>query len=596
MKTLPKTLPAFFWYFIRKQWKSFAAIQFFALSWSLDQTIWPLILMMFVDTLTLISGQREVMWTALSVPIISAICLWVYVELSYRFSGFIEAFALPKLEANVRMEMFDYVQHHAYSYFSGRFAGTIANKISDMPQAFSRIIDQTVRIFVPIFVAITISLFLFGYVQIQFALILGVWIAIHLFICIFFSKKGASLSNVHAHARSVLNGKIVDSLSNQLNVKLFSRHREEIQYVGNFQNDEIQKQKRSLFFLEKMKIALGLLTILGLYVGITWYMLITWQKGLITTGEVVFIFNTTWNIAMMVWMLGLELPDFIRDIGICSQALSIIQDSHDIADAPGAKPLKVSQGEIIFDNVTFHYEEKKKLFQNKNIIIKAGERVGLVGFSGSGKTTFVHLILRYFDVEEGRILIDGQDIYLVTQDSLRAQIAMIPQDPILFHRSLIENIRYGRPDATDAEVIEASKKAFCDGFIQQLPEKYDTLVGERGMKLSGGQRQRIAIARAILKNAPILILDEATSALDSVTEECIQKSLEGLMNNRTTIIIAHRLSTLKGMDRILVFENGKIVEEGNHDSLVELGGHYANMWDLQAGGFLLDSEEEEEEL
>jgi ATP-binding cassette, subfamily B, bacterial len=594
MKTLPKTLPAFFWYFIKKQWKSFAAIQFFTISWSLDQTFWPFILMMFIDTLTQIADQREVMWSALSTPIILAICLWMYVELSYRLSGFISSYAVPKIEARVRMEMFEYVQHHAYSYFSGRFAGSIANKISDMPQAFSRLIEQTVRIFIPILIAIIISIILFAFVQMQFALILGVWIVLHITICALFSRKASDLANLHAESRSVLNGKIVDSLSNHLNVKIFARYAAEIGYIWKYQNDEKSKQINSFLYLEKMKIGLGLLTIFGLNIGISWYILINWQRGIITTGEVVFIFNAAWNIAMMVWMAGMEFPQFIKDIGVCQQALSIISDSHDIIDAPDAKPLKVPHGEIIFDDVTFHYDEKKRLFQNKNIVIRAGEKVGLVGFSGSGKTTFVHLILRYFDVEEGRILIDGQDIYLVTQDSLRAQIAMIPQDPILFHRSLMENIRYGRPDATDKEVLEASKMAYCDDFVQQLPEKYNSLVGERGMKLSGGQRQRIAIARAILKDAPILILDEATSALDSVTEEFIQRSLDELMENRTTIVIAHRLSTLKGMDRIFVFDNGIIIEEGSHESLVEQNGFYAKMWGLQAGGFLLDGEEEEE--
>jgi ATP-binding cassette subfamily B protein len=288
----------------------------------------------------------------------------------------------------------------------------------------------------------------------------------------------------------------------------------------------------------------------------------------------------------MVWLAGLELPQLFKEIGICKQALTIIQDPHDIINHPDAKPLKVSRGEIIFDHVSFRYFNDQNLFRDKNIIIQAGQKVGLVGFSGSGKTTFVNLILRYFDVQRGCILIDDQDISRVTLDSLRENIGIIPQEPILFHRSIFENIHYGRLDATREEVLEAAKKAHCHEFVKKLPEKYDTIVGERGTKLSGGQRQRIAIARALLKNAPILILDEATSALDSVTEREIQDGLDLLMKNHTTLVVAHRLSTLSGMDRILVFKDGRIVEDGSHEELLRQGGHYAQMWNMQIEGFL----------
>lgn len=371
-------------------------------------------------------------------------------------------------------------------------------------------------------------------------------------------------------------------------MRLFARNRFESRYLSFFQKDELHKQWQSLWYIEKMKIALGIACFLGAGIVLNWYMLYSWQQGRLSTGEVVFIFNTTWNITMMAWLAGLELPNLFKEIGICRQALTIIQDPHDINDSSHAKPLQVAKGEIIFDRVTFRYLHHQNLFQDKNIIIEAGDKVGLVGFSGSGKTTFANLILRYYDIQSGRILIDGQDISQVTQDSLREQISMIPQDPTLFHRSLMENIRYGRLDATDEEVIEASKKAHCHEFIQKMPEKYHALVGERGVKLSGGQRQRIAIARAILKNAPILILDEATSALDSVTEKEIQEGLEILMQNHTTLVIAHRLSTLSGMNRILVFKDGKIVEDGTHEELLQAQDHYAQMWDMQAGGFLPD--------
>jgi len=317
-------------------------------------------------------------------------------------------------------------------------------------------------------------------------------------------------------------------------------------------------------------------------------MLYKWKQGDLTPGEVVFIFNTTWNVTMMTWYAGLELPNLFKEIGVCQQALSIIQVGHEITDQSNASSIHIQEGEIVFKDVTFRYYHESELFENKNIVIKAHEKVGLVGFSGSGKTTFINLILRNYNIQKGHIFIDGQDISKVKQESLRDQISMIPQEPVLFHRTLMENIRYGRLDATDEEVIEAAKKAGCHEFIFQFPNDYHTYVGERGAKLSGGQRQRIAIARAILKKAPILILDEATSALDSVTEKNIQKGLDMTILEQTVIVIAHRLSTLSGMDRILVFHEGKIVEDGNHKELIMKNGHYTRLWNMQVGGFIPD--------
>lgn len=590
---LPKTLFAFFWYFLKKHWVMLLFIQLFSFAWSLDHTLWPYVIMTLIDTITNFMGDRAESWHALSVPILMGIILWVTVEISFRLAGFLSVSLFPRLEANMRMSMFDYVLHHSHHYFSNHMAGAIANKISDMPQSMTRLLQQIIYLFLPVGMALIISTVLFAQISPFFALILIGWVTIHMAICLAFSKKCDDYSNIHAEARSELSGKIVDCLANNINVRLFARHRFEHQYLSIFQRDELKKHGRSLWYIEKMKTALGIASFLGAGIALNWYMLYSWQQGHLSAGEVVFIFNTTWNITMMAWLAGLELPLLFKEIGICRQALTIIQDPHDITDAQNAKPLKVTRGEIIFDHVTFHYLKHQNLFEHKTITIEAGQKVGLVGFSGSGKSTFVHLILRYYDVQGGCILVDGQDIAKVTQESLREQISMIPQDPSLFHRSMMENIRYGRLDATDEEVIEASKKAHCHEFIMKMPEKYNSPVGERGVKISGGQRQRIAIARAILKNAPIIILDEATSALDSVTEREIQEGLEHLTLGHTTLVIAHRLSTLSGMDRILVFKEGKIIEDGSHEELIILQGHYARMWDMQAGGFLPEDSEEE---
>jgi ATP-binding cassette subfamily B protein len=297
-----------------------------------------------------------------------------------------------------------------------------------------------------------------------------------------------------------------------------------------------------------------------------------------------------WLLGWM-WFLSFQMTMFAREIGTIENALSLIKRNHDVIDKQNATLLSVSKGTIEFQNVCFAYLDNLNVFKHLSITIPVGQKVGLVGFSGSGKSTFVNLILRFYDIQSGVIKIDDQNIAAVTQDSLRSQIAMIPQDPALFHRTLLENIRYGRLNASDDETIAASKLAHCHEFIEQLDEGYASLVGERGIKLSGGQRQRIAIARAILKNAPILILDEATSSLDSVTEKLIQDSLHTLMKSKTTIVVAHRLSTLADMDRILVFDKGQIIEDGTIESLLKANGHFAMLWNMQTDGYLPDKGE-----
>lgn len=318
-------------------------------------------------------------------------------------------------------------------------------------------------------------------------------------------------------------------------------------------------------------------------------------KGLISIGDFALILGLSMELGHMMWYTMFQVDQFNQALGKCRQSLRALILPHDIQDKNEATQLIVTEGQIDFVQVKFHYRGTETLFQNKSVTIAAGQKVGLVGYSGSGKSTFVNLILRLYEVVDGQILIDGQDIRDVTQHSLRRAIAMIPQDPTLFHRSLLDNIRYGRPDATDEEVIAASEKAHAHEFISQLPQGYGALVGERGVKLSGGQRQRIAIARAILKNAPILMLDEATSQLDSITESNIQASLWELMQHKTTLVIAHRLSTLLQMDRILVFDKGHIVEDGTHAQLLKQGGLYKTLWDAQVGGFLPDKMSEDNE-
>jgi ATP-binding cassette subfamily B protein len=321
------------------------------------------------------------------------------------------------------------------------------------------------------------------------------------------------------------------------------------------------------------------------------FLLRGFKQGSVTPGD--FVLLTTINIAIIgdLWQLSRNIIKFSEYSGNIKQGLSVVLAPHDIQDKTDATVLSLTKGQITFDDVTFHYKHTNPLFKNLSLTIEPGQKVGLVGYSGGGKTTFANLVLRLYEVTDGCIRIDGQAIQNVTQDSLHAHIGMIPQDPSLFHRTLMENIRYGNMEATDADVREAAKRAHAHDFIVNLPDGYASLVGERGVKLSGGQRQRIAIARAILKNAPILFLDEATSQLDSMTERDIQDSLWTLMQDKTTIVIAHRLSTLLHMDRILVFDRGKIVEDGTHEQLLNNTGLYKTLWDTQVGGFLPDTKD-----
>jgi len=581
-----KNLVSFIWKLVCMQPWRFFFIFFLSLTWSIDSTVWPYLLRLIIDTLTQYDLDRTTAWDALKWLLIAGICLWVFVEFSFRCRDFLRARAIPKLEADIRMAMFDHIQHHSPKYFNEHFAGSLSNKIGDMTTQVTSML-QNLMVFIPAVATSILIILFFSEINPVFAMILGVWITLHFTICFFFTSKCVKYSNEHGEARSTLAGKIVDSFTNNFAVNLFSRFQFENLRIGSYQKIELEKNTLAQYYVAFMLLSLSLLFLVAI-ITLNSFLILYWTQNKISTGEVIQVFNSTFNVVMILWIAGDLMPQFFKSVGIASQALSVMHDPQDVIDAPQTPPLVVSQGEIIFENVSFQYGEKK-LFKNKDVHIKGGEKIGLVGYSGAGKSTFVNLILRFYPLEKGRILIDGQDIAHITLDSLHKQVALIPQDPLLFHRSLEENIQYGNIQASKEEIIQAAKLAHCDDFIKKCPNGYASLVGERGTKLSGGERQRIAIARAMLAASPILILDEATSSLDSITENFIKVSLERLMQNRTTIVIAHRLSTLAKMDRILVFDQGKVVEEGSHSELLTKGGHYAHMWQMQAGGFLPDT-------
>jgi ATP-binding cassette subfamily B protein len=442
--------------------------------------------------------------------------------------------------------------------------------------------------FWPVTITFSVSIYLLASANLELGLYLGSWIAGYVLISFVLAMRAKVYAKEFASARSNVSGKIVDSVTNILNTKMFSRLSFERDYMREQLNFEVQKARDTFWFMEKMRW-FQFIAALILQVGMLYLAVNKWLSGSISVGQFAMVTSLSLLIINDARGLSRRFLEFFEYLGNISDGVSIMIKDQEVKDLIEAKRLQVHQAIIDFNNVSFKYAEGKEVFKNLNLNIKGGEKVGLVGFSGSGKSTLVNLLTRLYDIHGGEILIDGQNISKVTQDSLREHISLIPQDPMLFHRTLMENIRYGKIDATDDEVIAAARLAYAHDFVQELPQKYDSLVGERGVKLSGGQRQRIAIARAILKNSPILILDEATSSLDSKTEKLIQKGLDNLMKGKTVIVIAHRLSTISHMDRIVVFDNGRIVEQGTHNELLDRNGHYCMLWSMQAGGFLPQS-------
>lgn len=581
------TLCSFIVHFILLQRGVFALALLVSLVWAFDQTFFPYVTQQVVDTLSQFEQNRAGIWVAMTFPLVMGASLWVIVEIGFRLQGYLLAKALPRFEGDIRMAMFDHVQHHSPKYFQERFAGSLSNHIHDMVTQASLLVQETITVMIPVLLACVLALGFFIAIQPFFALLLGIWMVAHCSICLYFSRKINHDEAHHGSLRTALMGQVVDSFNNSFAVNLFYRFRDERRALWAKQQKEQLANNKAKLTVETMQMYLGIVSFIGPGVGITATMLHTWAQGEMTTGEAVQVFSTAWNMIMLAWVAGCTLPTMFQSIGLANQALKLIHDPQDLGDTLHAEPLKVKRGEIRFENVSFGYGEKS-LFQNKNLVINAGEKVGVVGTSGAGKSTLISLLLRFHEVQKGRITIDGQNISDVTLESLRRNVALIPQEPHLFHRTVLENIQYGKLDATAEEIHEAVERASCLGIIERLPKGYATMMGERGTKLSGGERQRIAIARAILADAPILLLDEATSALDSVTEKEIQNALEELMEGRTSLVIAHRLSTLLNMDRILVFDKGRIVEDGSHEELLALNGTYANLWKMQVGGFIQD--------
>nr|HAT8713230.1 ATP-binding cassette domain-containing protein [Legionella jordanis] len=548
---------------------------------TIDHTLKPFLVKQLIDT---VSGRQSTnLWfIALFYGLLQLMLVSSWTMSDYCLTRYVAKFRLDVAEYFMK-RLYDY----PYSFFQSQLSGSLTSKLNDIFQHLPHLIFTLINPFCYFLILISISLILLFSVAPIFAAILTLWVLLFFVITLFSLRKSILLNKEYSEEKANIIGLCADYLSNMLSAKTFTTKQYELGRFARLKKPFIDIAQKGGFYHTWLYAFLGFFT--SIYaLGFIVFLILGYQKGSLSPGDFALVVMLNFNIINTVFELSHALRDFVVDWGAVDQALALLDETPQQLDKENAKNLVVSSGRIVFDKVKFHYHGTETLFQNKSVVIESGQKVGLVGYSGGGKSTFVNLILRLYDIADGQILIDDQDIQYVTQDSLRRAIAMIPQDPTLFHRSLMDNIRYGRTDATDDEIIAASQKAHAHEFISKLPNGYDALVGERGVKLSGGQRQRIAIARAILKNAPILILDEATSQLDSITEANIQDSLWELMQSKTTIVIAHRLSTLLHMDRILVFDKGHIVEDGTHSELLKLGGLYKTLWDAQVGGLLPD--------
>jgi len=491
-----------------------------------------------------------------------------------------------------------YVLRQSLGFFQNDFAGRVANKVM---QAATALRDSVVQLIDAIWYAGVQwvgTAVIFTAADPRLLIPLVVWLAAYIVVLAIFVPRIKERSTEASEARSMLVGRIVDTYTNILTVKLFAHAEREDRYARSALQEQMGKWMASLRIQTAMELVLYGLNGL-LIVGACGLAIWLWSQNAVTIGAIAVVSGLVMRIvAMSGWILWVVAGIF-ENIGVVEEGMEAISRPNLVTDRADSKPLAVRQGEIRFDNISFHYGQKVGagtarpggIIHNLSLDIAPGEKVGLVGRSGAGKSTLVNLLLRFYDLESGRILIDGQDIAHVTQDSLRAQIGMVTQDTSLMHRSVRANILYGRPDAGEEAAVAAAKRAQADGFIATLEDlrgrkAYGAHVGERGVKLSGGQRQRVAIARVLLKNAPILILDEATSALDSEVELAIQEQLYNLMTGKTVIAIAHRLSTIAAMDRLVIMDQGRIIEQGSHNDLLKRGGLYAGLWSHQSGGFL----------
>jgi len=565
--TIREVLKVYWKHTLAYKWSFFLSF-FLGTTTYLFDVITPLFFKRFFDVLggTPSSETLQTLLGVLTVIIFFNVLQWIARRAMHFLTIYFYAGAMSDLLDNG----FIYLFGHSYNFFISNFTGTLVRRVTRLSRSYETIMDQ-------LFYNIQRSTLL-GY-----ALLL--WIVLFLLVQLALARWKQPYNLRKAEEDSRVTGTLSDAVSNEYNIKLFSGANHEEGLFRNVTADLKRITLLSWTIDEVINTVQGFLMIV--IQGVLFYgAIVFWQRGVLTIGDFALIQAYLINIFGQLWNFGNSFRRLYEAFADASEMVEIFNTPHEIRDAPGAKVLSVPNGEIQFKDVHFRFHKDQAILEEFSLRIAPGEKIALVGPSGAGKSTIVKILFRLYDIRSGSILIDGQDIHTVTQESLHDAISLVPQEPILFHRTLLENIRYGRRDATDEEVMEAARQAHCHEFITRFPEGYDTFVGERGVKLSGGEKQRVAIARAILKNAPVLVLDEATSSLDSHSEALIQDALEVLMKGKTVIVIAHRLSTIMKMDRIVVMQGGQVIDQGTHADLLSRDSLYKRLWDIQAGGFL----------
>lgn len=534
---------------------------------------------MLIDAMDADNRQTAAIW----MPLALFIGLIATENILWRLGGVFGSKAVIATGVDLRLDLFEHLTGHPMRYFNQHFSGALGNRVTTAAAATGGLFGTLIWSVIPPITDFLGAVVVLTTIRWPMAIALIASVFLVGWLLIVFGIRGRDIHKTYAELANKASGELIDVVSNVWTVKAFSARSRERERLSNELGTEARAQRRSWMYIEKARVIHDACLVLMAGGMLTWAILL-WRQGQVTTGDVVIVSALTFRILHGSRDLALALVGTAQQFGVINECLNVIAQPHEVKDPEHNAKLHSALGNIRFENVDYAYPDGREVFRHFNLDIPAGQKIGLVGPSGAGKSTLISLIQRLDDVQAGQILIDSQPITEVTQDSLRSRIAVVPQDIALFHRSVLENIRYGRPEATDKEVYKAARDAYCDDFIRELPQGYDTIVGERGVRLSGGQRQRLGIARAFLKNAPILILDEATSALDTQSEREIQLALEELMRGRTVVAIAHRLSTVAGFDRIVVLVDGEIAEDGPPSTLKEKGGIFENLWALQLEG------------
>jgi ATP-binding cassette subfamily B multidrug efflux pump len=591
----PATLFGFIFHYARPFWPLLIASSLLSTTVALIEVSLFGFVGKLVDWLS--AADRSSFWEAHGPRLLamSVLILVILPGLKLLYESVVHVGLLGNFAMRTRWQAHRYVLRQSLEFFQNDFAGRVATKVMQTALGVRDTIMTATEVLLYVAIYFSGALFLFGSSDLRMTAPLLLWLAGYIFALYYFVPKLKVLSKEQADARSGVTGRIVDSYTNIMTVKMFAHSEREDSYAREGMEYFLDRVYAQMRLVTQLTIILNTMNSLLLF-SVSSLSIWLWYIGAVTPGAVAFSIGLVLRMQGMAHWILWEVSSLFENIGVVQDGIETVARDRDVVDRAGAKPLQVTRGEIRYEDICFNYgrhmlEDGRGVLDRLSLTIAPGEKVGIVGRSGAGKSTLVSLLLRFYDLDAGRILIDGQDISLVTQESLRAQIGMVTQDTSLLHRSVADNIRYGNPDTSFESVIAAAQKAHAHDFVIGLQDLngrrgYDAHVGERGVKLSGGQRQRIAIARVLLKNAPILVLDEATSALDSEVEAAIQESLYDLMEGKTVIAIAHRLSTIAAMDRLVVMDEGRIIEQGSHHELLQRGGLYAELWTRQSGGFI----------